>query len=139
MAMYLVNQGGPIPGTVLKVTSQMPLVEHYGMCYWPDPLTQQRRMIHGMKNDVFRITSMEEFDGGQPSTSVWGPQTWEQQFNAIARMESLLGRPWDLVSLNCEQGVMWALTDKPISNQLAGGIALAGLAVVIAFGFAAFD
>jgi hypothetical protein len=48
-------------------------------------------------------------------------------------MELLLGRPWHLFKLNCEQGVMWALTDTPVSYQLNGGIVLGiGFAVVLA-------
>jgi len=135
MYMYL-NDRGPTPGSVLKVRSTIPVIEHWGMCYWPDPFTGQPRMIHGMKNDIFRITSRYEFDGGQPCSLAWTPQTMDQRRHAIARMELLLGRRWDLLSLNCEQGVMWALTDKPISKQLNGGIVLAGIAAIV--GFAAF-
>jgi len=130
MYMYL-NDGGPTPGSVLKVRSTIPVIEHWGMCYWPDPFTGQPRIIHGMKNDVFRITTRREFDGGLPYSLAWTPKSPEQGRHAIARMELLLGRPWDLLSLNCEQGVMWALTDKPISKQLNGGLVLAGLAIVV--------
>jgi hypothetical protein len=136
MYMYLDRQG-PTPGSVLKVRSTIPVVEHWGMCYWPDPFTGEPRMIHGMKNDIFRITSRYEFDRGQPCSLAWAPQSPDQCRHAIARMELLLGRTWDLLSLNCEQGVMWALTDKPISNQLNAGIVLAGIAVVV--GFVAFN
>jgi hypothetical protein len=139
MYMYLGDRG-PRPGTVLKVRcTEFPLIEHWGMCYWPDPFTGQPRMIHGMKNDVFRITSRPEFDYGQPCSVAWTPETQEQRIHAIARMELLLGRPWDLFSLNCEQGVMWALTDMPVSQQLNGGLVLAGVAVLVAIGVAASD
>jgi len=88
-------------------------------------------MIHGMKNDVFRITMMPEFDNGQPSEIRWAPRNSQQSIAIIQRMETLIGKPWDLLFLNCEQGVMWALTDVPTSNQLDGalfaGLAIAGL------------
>jgi hypothetical protein len=109
------------------------------MCYWRTPFTGEPRMIHGMKNDVFRITSRPEFDYGQPCSVAWTPQTQEQQTHAIARMELLLGRPWDLFKLNCEQGVMWALTDTPVSYQLNGGIVLAGIGVAVVLALAASD
>jgi hypothetical protein len=127
------NSGLPKPGCVLKVRSTIPVIEHWGMCYWPDPITGQARMIHGMKNDIFRITTRFEFDRGQPSSLAWTPQTPDQGRHAVARMELLLGMRWDLLSLNCEQGVMWALTDKPISKQLNGGIVLVGLFAIVGF------
>ena len=139
--MYMsLGDRGPTPGTVLKVRStEFPLIEHWGMCYWPDPFTGQPQIIHGMKNDVFRITSISEFDHGQPSSVAWAPQTQEQRRHAIARMTLLLGCPWNLFSLNCEQGVMWALTDMPVSQQLNGGMVLVGIGVALLFAFAAFD
>jgi len=54
-------------------------------------------------------------------------------------MTLLLGCPWNLFSLNCEQGVMWALTDMPVSQQLNGGMVLVGIGVALLFAFAAFD
>jgi hypothetical protein len=130
MYMYL-DAGLPKPGSVLRVRSTIPVIEHWGMCYWPDPITGQPRMIHGMKNDIFRITPRSEFDRGQPSSLAWVPQTPDQGRHALARMELLLGMRWDLLSLNCEQGVMWALTDRPISSQLNSGIVVAGLALLV--------
>jgi len=118
MYMYLGDRGHT-PGTVLKVRCpEFPLIEHWGMCYWPGPFTGQPRIIHGMKNDVFRITFMPEFHRGQESVVAWTPQIPDERTHAIARMELLLGRPWDLFKLNCEQGVMWAsLARKAASGQ----------------------
>ena len=130
-SMYVPIPTGPalVVGTILTVQStRFPLIKHWGVVYWPDPSTRLPRMIHGMKNDGFRITFMPEFDNGQPSVIRWTPRDNQQQAAIIQRMETLIGKPWDLFSLNCEQGVMWALTDVPSSSQL-GGALLAGLAI----------
>ena len=69
----------PQPGTILKVRStRAPAVEHWGVVYWPDSLTGEPYMIHGMKGDVYRITSKSAFDDGQPCTVVWTPETPDQ-------------------------------------------------------------
>jgi hypothetical protein len=118
------------PGTILTVQStRFPLIHHWGVVYWPDPMLGTPRMIHGMKNDIFRVTTMPEFDYGQPSKIRWIPSDSRQQAAIFKRMETLIGKPWDLLFLNCEQGVMWALTDVASSGQL-GGAFLAGLAIV---------
>ena len=123
----------PQPGTILKVRSnRAPAIEHWGVVYWPDSLTGEPYMIHGMKSDVYRITPKSAFDDGQPCTAVWTPETLQQAATIIARMELLLGQPWHLTRLNCEQGVMWALTGKATSQQLERGAVVAAIAVSIA-------
>jgi len=126
----------PQPGTILKVRStRTPAIEHWGVVYWPDLLTGEPQMIHGMKGDVYRITSKSEFDEDQPYTVVWTPKTRQQAETIIARMEMLLGQQWHLTQLNCEQGVMWALTGKATSKQLErGGVAAAVVLAIAIFG-----
>jgi hypothetical protein len=132
---YILNfeHYGPQPGTILKVRStRTPAIEHWGVAYWPNPLTGEPQMIHGMKGDFYRITPKSEFDNGQPCTAVWTPETPQRAAAIIARMELLLGQPWHLTRLNCEQGVMWALTGKATSKQLERGGVVAAIVVGIA-------
>jgi hypothetical protein len=132
---YILNleNYGPRPGTILKVRStRTPVIEHWGVVYWPDLLTGESQVIHGIKGDVYRITQKVEFDDGQPCTAVWTPKNPRQAASIIARMELLLGQPWHLTRLNCEQGVMWALTGKATSKQLERGGVVAAIVVGIA-------
>jgi len=113
----------PTPGSVLRVRTRNPLVEyHYGVAAWPDRLTGAARVIHGIKGDVFRVTSLAYFEDGLPYEEFWIPQSREQASYVIERMESFLGKPWDLFTQNCEHGAFYALTGEATSPQLTRAV-----------------
>ncbi len=127
--MYTFQQQTLLPGSVVKVWSRRYGFWHKGMMDRPDPCTGELRVIHSEKGSFVRTTSLADFALGETVYVLWTPQTLEQQHNAINRMHSLDGKPYDLFIANCEHTVNWALTGKSFSEQLS-------LAAVIALGFA---
>jgi hypothetical protein len=125
--MYVFQQTNLVPGSVVKVWSRRYGFWHKGMIDWPNPHTAECRVIHSEKGSFVRTTSLPEFSLGDAVHILWIPQTTEQQHNAINRMHSLDGKPYDLFLANCEHTVNWALTGQSFSEQL-------GLAVIIALG-----
>jgi hypothetical protein len=118
-------------GSVVKVWSRRYHSWHKGMVDWPDPLTEEQRVIHSEKGNIVRTTSLSEFTAAEIVHILWVPQTWEQQNSALERMHSLDGKPYDLFVANCEHVVNWAVTGESYSEQLGLAVAFAaGLAVV---------
>ena len=119
------------PGSILRVWSRRHGVFHWGVSDWPD--WTGVRVIHSAKGSFVRSTTLQEFAEGELIEIVWVPQNSAQQAAFLERMHSLEGKPYDLLTANCEHVVSWALTGRSQSPQLAlGFLLLIGVAALAA-------
>ena len=136
--MYVMMDDNHVPGRIRIVRStQFPFVWHWGIEGWLLDENGQPTMWHAQKNDILRCTSYMEFCNGLPDEIVWTPVDFAQRAWVIQRLESIEGLRWNLATANCEQIIRWAVEGRAHSDQLVGGVVLAGIVGVIAL--AAFN
>jgi hypothetical protein len=108
-----------MPGTVLRVPASVPPFFHYVMVEWVNFHTGVEWAIHNMPGVGVTHVPLADAIDGKPVTIWWAPQIAEAGELAVSRMQSQLGRRYDLVNGNCEHVVQWAVTGKWKSEQVS--------------------
>lgn len=127
--MDRIQYGNWVPGGVLRVYSKHRGVWHFGIAGRTPGM-----VMHGSKDrGQFVETTFAEFADGQASAYTWLPEDWAGQENALNRAESQLGKPFRLLSSNCEDYVNWIVTGVARSPQREQHFAIAGLSVLALF------
>lgn len=87
-------------------------------------------VVHNAKNEFVKWDFLQNFAAGLPVkiSSRVARNPYEQRL-IVKRAQSLLGRPYQLLSFNCDHFVTYAQTGKAQSSQLQ---AFAGVATSVA-------
>jgi len=110
--MNRIQYGNWIPGGVLRVFSQRRGVWHFGIA------AGLGMVMHASKErGRFVLTTFAEFSEGQHVDYTWLPTTVQQQQAALNRAESQIGKPFYLLTANCEDYVNWIITGVARSPQ----------------------
>lgn len=127
------NAQNYVPGSILKVWSTRYNVFHYGVVDWPSAFGQPR-ILHSPKGGKLCSTALNEFTEGNTPEPTWVPHSREEQVSIISGMRQQIGKPYDLLTANCEHVVSLAATGRSYSPQLqAACFFVAFLAVVLHF------
>jgi hypothetical protein len=114
---YLEEQRWPV-GTVLVIPSDVPPFLHFVMVDFKDFHSGAEMAIHNMPEVGVARARLDDVIGGKHVTMRWMPSTREDGESAILRMQSLVGRRYDLVEANCEHVIRWAVTGEWKSEQV---------------------
>jgi len=118
-----------VPGSILRVWSSRYKVFHYGVVDWPSFFGQQR-VLHSPKGGKLCSSTLEEFTEGNKPEPTWVPQARDQQVSIISGMRQQIGKPYDLLTANCEHAISLAATGKSYSPQLRAACCFGVLLVV---------
>jgi hypothetical protein len=119
------------PGTVLVLESNFPGALHFLMVEYLDFNTGIEWAIHNMPGVGVTWVPLDEAIAGKRVKACIVPSNPEE---AIARMQSLIGHPYDLIQANCEHVIRWAVTGVWESKQVSGvmiALLIAGAAVAL--------
>jgi len=134
--MNCIRHSNWIPGGVLRVYSRRYGVWHCGILTW---LYGMPMVMHGSKErGRFALTTYEEFADGQPAQYTWLPESLEIQQAVLSRATSLLGKPFNLFTANCEDDVNWIVTGVARSPQREQAVTMAIVVVLLFGGFGGF-
>jgi hypothetical protein len=121
-------------GTVLVVPSDVPPFFHFLMVEYVDFHTGVEWAIHNIPGIGVAREPLDNVIRGRRVQDYWSPETTQAGEEAILRLQSLIGHPYDLIEANCEHVIRWAVTGEWKSEQVstikvgllaAGAVALA--------------
>jgi hypothetical protein len=94
----------------------------------------QQSVIHNPKGGCVKYDTLEVFANGQRVTRINQPARTALERNLIlARAQSQLGKPYDILNFNCDHLVTYALAGVPSSPQLQLAV---GVLALVGIGFA---
>ena len=113
------------PGTVITVT-KAPFVTHYAI------YIGNNTVIHATpKTGCVCETSLAEFENGGRANIVSIPTAYSPQ-EIVVRAKEKIGKPYRLLTQNCEHFVTEILRGNPTSKQLAiGGLMITGILIFL--------
>jgi len=124
-----------MPGTVLAIPSDIPPFYHFVMIEFVDFHTGVEWAIHNLPGIGVARSPLDGVIQGKRVTILWNPPSPESGEAAILRMQSLIGRRYDIVESNCEHVIRWAVTGEWKSEQVSAvkaGLLLAGAVAIAA-------
>jgi hypothetical protein len=107
-----------LPGSVLTVPGDFPLVTHFFMVDFDGYGTWNELGIQSVPETGVALAFLALIARNKRVTEVFRPQTPDIAYLVVARMRSKLGVRYDLRSANCEHVVRWAVTGRWESLQV---------------------